>query len=151
MFCCFQENQEVVIETVEIELQQWLRKKEIGTSDSDKTLFFNVSIVVEILGKNTKLHFLQIIRIMALANCSQCLNRTEFDEDHDCWRTRNRTVKYAKHRLIVHFSMSREAVFNLIPRPPFITDIKNMRYIHLYSHNCPTDDIHNFVTTVVRN
>ena len=128
---------------------KYLYNKQSSSFNFTLTLSFNMPIEMcfkAVLYTIIKVHLTQIVRTMALANCRRCLNRTEPDEDHDCFRTRNRTVKYEKHYLIDHFSAAREAVMNLLLDPPFITDIKNLLYIHLYSHNYSTGLIHNYVT-----
>lgn len=93
-----------------------------------------------------KMHIGQLIRIISISNCSECLNAIPPDETHDCWRLRNRLVRFERHHLIFYFTGARETLFNLILRQPFLQNIKNLLYIHLYPHNHPTQEIHDYIT-----
>lgn len=94
-----------------------------------------------------KIHIIQLQWIIALTNCTQCLNAAiPLDETHDCWRVRNRSVRFEKHHLIYYFMAARESLFNLLLRQPLIQDIKDLLYIHLYAHNYSTQEIHNYIT-----
>ena len=57
------------------------------------------------------------------------------NQSHDCWRVRNRTNKSERHHLLFYFVRAWDSLLNLIVQPPFLQDMRNLTYIHLYSHD----------------